>query len=589
MGSLVAHLSRRTEPDSTLAQKMLKAAPHRGDQIRTTNLGRCALAVSYRADAPDATIAVRDGLAAAVVGRIDNPADLSREAKVDAVDFDQATLVIEAFRAMGTQLPERMRGAYAVLMTDGQSVWCFRDHLGFSPLFYRVDSAGLSVATEAKQVVAGSDRVAEPDVEVIERIFYEEFDDEGACALAGVSRLPKSTILNGAPDKVVLSRYWQPERLLETARFSPDELALRFNVLMARAVDRVLTGDDMVTLSGGIDSPAIAAFAAPSHLRATGRPLDALSAVYPDHPAVDESRYVEVIARRLGLLLHTYRPHARPLDDLEHWVRLADGPFPTTSMAEARELYEIARGFGLRNILTGEIAEFLIDFRASVVPHLLKRGRVAAAMRNLSSQRARGASFVALARQALAPFTPQPLLSLYAKGRRRPSRRFPDWITPPSWLPPRTVAPPGDRWLQAQLSAFKGPGLSLEADETLQALMGVRVRRPWADVDLWEFFLSLPAETKFPDGRSKTLVRRLLVGKVPDEILQRRSKTVFDDSVRARIDYAVLRRWLLAPDHRLKDVDYQKLGGHLEREDLDLSGFIWARDLAAVQAFLAQW
>ena len=35
---------------------------------------------------------------------------------------------------------------------------------------------------------------------------------------------------------------------------------------------------------------------------------------------------------------------------------------------------------------------------------------------------------------------------------------------------------------------------------------GVDVRRPFVDVDLWEFFLSLRAEVKFPDTRSKTLV-----------------------------------------------------------------------------------
>jgi len=115
------------------------------------------------------------------------------------------------------------------------------------------------------------------------------------------------------------------------------------------------------------------------------------------------------------------------------------------------------------------------------------------------------------------------------------------------------------------------------------------VRRPWADVDLWEFFLSLPAEVKFPDGGNKTLVRRLLAGRLPDEILLRKSKTVFDESVRARIDYAVLRRWLEGPPHRVDGVDYEKLGGHLEREDLDLPGFIWARDLAGVHAFLGQW
>ena len=44
-------------------------------------------------------------------------------------------------------------------------------------------------------------------------------------------------------------------------------------------------------------------------------------------------------------------------------------------------------------------------------------------------------------------------------------------------------------------------------------------------------FLSLPAEAKHPDSNYKGLVRRLLRGRVPDEILDRTQKTVFNDSI----------------------------------------------------------
>ncbi|MGH2716589.1 MAG: asparagine synthase-related protein, partial [Thermoleophilaceae bacterium] len=151
------------------------------------------------------------------------------------------------------------------------------------------------------------------------------------------------------------------------------------------------------------------------------------------------------------------------------------------------------------------------------------------------------------------------------------------------------LGPARGRWRRWQLAILEGPGLSLEADEVNQALTGVSVRRPWADVDLWELFLSLPAEAKFPDLRRKGLVRDLLRGSVPDEILDRRSKTFFNDAVLARIDYAALRRWVSAPAHRIPGVDYERLGQRLEQEDLDAAGFIWARDLAAVHAFLALW
>jgi asparagine synthase (glutamine-hydrolysing) len=94
---------------------------------------------------------------------------------------------------------------------------------------------------------------------------------------------------------------------------------------------------------------------------------------------------------------------------------------------------------------------------------------------------------------------------------------------------------------------------------------------------------------KFPDTRGKTLVRRLLRGRVPDPILDRRDKTMFDDSVQANIDYPTLRRWLTDPPHRLKGVRYDLLRERLDRESLELSEFLWAKDLASVHAFLSRW
>jgi hypothetical protein len=44
----------------------------------------------------------------------------------------------------------------------------------------------------------------------------------------------------------------------------------------------------------------------------------------------------------------------------------------------------------------------------------------------------------------------------------------------------------------------------MEAGEICATLAGVTVGRPFADIDLWEFFLSLPAEIKYPDLNQNT-------------------------------------------------------------------------------------
>jgi hypothetical protein len=110
------------------------------------------------------------------------------------------------------------------------------------------------------------------------------------------------------------------------------------------------------------------------------------------------------------------------------------------------------------------------------------------------------------------------------------------------------------------------------------------------DVDLFEFFLSLPAEVKFPDRGNKTLVRGLLRGRVPDEILNRRDKTVFDEALLERIEWATMRAVLVSPSYRVAGIDYELLASRLQQERFDsVQEYAWARNLTATHMFLSQW
>jgi hypothetical protein len=196
-----------------------------------------------------------------------------------------------------------------------------------------------------------------------------------------------------------------------------------------------------------------------------------------------------------------------------------------------------------------------------------------------------------LAAQVVKPFVPEPLVKRYVAARGSNfGAGLPDWVIRrelPSWA---ARVPSGWRsWEALQTLPLQGCPIAVEGIELCSAFSGVTVRRPFADVDLWEFFLSLPAEIKFPDLRSKTLVRRLLRTRVPDEILDRRDKTFFNDHVMAQVDYPVLREYLVRPRHRVRGIDYHRLATRLDRQDLGLIDWIWAYDLTRVHAFLNQW
>ena len=596
MGSLVAALFRGGPPDERRLQTMFDVAPHRGDSTRHVASGRSILGISDHADRPEGDVAEADGSVAAITGSLDNAAELARELDANGRPLDPrrpAAVVLEGFRVHGDAFLGRMRGVYAGAVSDGETLWSFRDHIGFRTLFYRDDPGMFLVATEAKQVVAGAGIPKEPDLDVLESIFFREFTDSTPAALRGVRRIPKASVVRVSADGAGIRRYWDPASLIETGpSLDDDELLERFEQIMTQATGRTLTGNDVVSLSGGIDSPAVAAFAAPQHLERYGAPLSGLSALYPDQPSVDESAYIEEVASFLGLPLFTYDRRAEPLGRVREWTELVDGPVPRLLLSDAEEHFAYAKKFGFRSMLTGEIAEFVIDMRRFLLAHLLRRGRLRPLYEHIRDQHAKGASPPGIAKQLASAFVPRSLELLYMN-----SRTLPDGLRPPAWMDEdrynRSSADfavaAGERWRQQQLLGFIGPGLTLEAEEIAEDALGVRLRRPWADVDLWEFFLSLPAEQKFPTVERKGLVRKLLRGRVPDVILDRRDKTVFDASIEARIDYGDLRRWLLDPRARIGGVDYELLADQLRSETLDVPAYQWARDLAQVHAFLSLW
>jgi len=599
MGSIVAILSRSAPPDPNTARRMFAASPHRGSDVSLRACGNALLGISNSPERTDSVLSAEGEFSAVFTGKLDNALELAKDLAAlgfPSLSTSPADIAVSAFRAFGSDAPSRMRGVFAGVVTDGRRMWCFRDQLGFQPLFYRDEPRGFFVATEVKQVIAGAGIQREPDMEVLERIFYGRMRQDSPSAFKGVSRLPHATTLsvNGKGTSAPQA-YWYPQRVLETAKVaSPGEVKERFDELFAQAVGRCLTGEDVVSLSGGVDSPAVAGYAAPLHRQKTGKALSALSLVFPNHPSVDESSYIQHVTEFLGMQLYTSTPKVRILDDLAKWCQVLDGPVPSMSAPQMHEFYLEARQLGFRNILTGDVAECVADLPRHAAGHLLVNRRWRPLARLISTQRAQGKSWKPIASQLFVPFIPGRIANWYLSAR---GLDFPKRI--PSWMDSRKLnevpfrndlVPPGrDRWRALQTMPLEGCPITMEGGEMCAVLAGVTVRRPFADIDLWEFFLSLPAEIKYPDLRSKTLIRQLLRGRVPDEILDRRKKTYFDDHVMSQVDYTVLRQYLSKPEYPIIGVDYNLLGKRLERQDLSLIEWIWVNDLVRIHAFLSQW
>jgi asparagine synthetase B (glutamine-hydrolysing) len=569
---------------------MLAAAPHRGAPGPSSSLGAAELAVTVADERDQASVAVDGDLAAAFVGILDNAAELAGVLGLGAGP-SAARVFLEATRRWGDDAPRRVRGPFAAAVTDGERVWLSRDPLGLRCLFFRRDPRGTFVATELKQVMAGCERPLEPDPDVVEAIYFGEYDDDTPTAIVGGERVARGMTIRVDGSSASRRRYWDPASILETGRLDGPELAERFHELMARAAARALGGDDVISLSGGTDSATVAAYAAPEHRRRFGSPLPALSVVYPNLPEVDEREEIELIAGHLGIDLHTYEESWRTLDEVETWMTVLDEPLPLFFIAESAEHLRRARSMGFRNMLTGEIAEWVVERRSYLIAHLLLTGRVGPFVDHLRRQRRlHGTSLRGIGRQVGAAFMTPRMRDVWA--RIRPARiAIPPWVDEGRLrqVEARWTARARDMWRGYQTAVFQGPDLPGEAEDVVEAVTGVTVRRPFADLDLVEFFLSMPAEQKFPDTHFKGLLRSFLRGRLPDRLLDQPRKAVFNEAVMARADYDALRKLLVDPPHRLRGIDYDVLRERLEAGGLEIGEYERAKNLAAIHAYLARW
>ena len=564
---------------------MLVVAPHRGPQFSFLSIGWVVLGASNGEGQWWASLGLSGRWACAIHGPVDNAKELCELAGEREVAAALAALVAQK----GVDALDLIRGTFAGVVTNGQDLICFRDHLGGRPLFFRQESARAFVATEAKQVLAGAGIQRQPDLSAIELMFYRGIGPEAA--VKGVSRVFYGETVTLTPERQPQRlRYWRPEEVIETRAISaadaPEFVAQR----LEEAIQRSVSGNDVVALSGGIDSPTVAAFAAPHHLRTSGRPLRAYTAVYPRHGSVDESRYTNEIASFLSIDLQSFAPQAGFLDDIERWVDVADGPWDSLPMATAIEGYRLAASMGAKQVLTGTLAEYAFTINRFILGHLLLRRRWKALGSLLSVRRAAGRSVSSLTKQLLYEVTPSPLGRFWARMTRHKSTFHPPWIDTAIYGGPRYVTtllhPMRRRWIEPTVQATRGTTSTQEAIEVCASTVGIVVRTPLADRDLWESFLSLPVEAKFPDLTPKSILRKAMRGRLPDSILDRRDKTVFDEHVLDSVPWPRIAELIDDPDYRMPGVDYAMLQDRIANRKARATEVVWAQDLATVHAFI---
>lgn len=506
-------------------------APHRSTLVEA---GPLRIAYSGAPNDRASTLCLLDGY-------VDNTHELSAALGSHA-SVPTEDLLGTAWQRWGVELLGRMRGDFALLIWDRvrEEGLLARDQLGVRSIFLHEASGAMCFASEIRHLLALLPQRPAPDPVSVAHWITMSNRPGSATLYEGVRRLnPGAALLLDRRGTREVG-YWSP-RFAEPLSDSEPGLAQRVRASLESAVALRISPDGLsgVLMSGGLDSSAIAAVAAN---QAPGR-VSAQSAVFPDHPAVDESRLIDELRRNLELGGITAEVRAggllaSALESIEEWQ------LPLRSWGDfwALPLLRAAAAAGVRVTLGGDGGDELFGARSLLLADRLRHGhplQALALIRELpgaGEDPARRDIARIFANTALAGALPYRLHGLIQ--RLSAHRDVPPWMLrgiarkmlsaddPHAWK-----RMDGPRWW-----AEIAHGLTRSVEETgvfehqrrRAASAGLDARHPLFDLDLVQLCLRLPPIATFDRYRSRPVLRAAMAGLLPDSVRMRPGKALFD-------------------------------------------------------------
>jgi asparagine synthase (glutamine-hydrolysing) len=517
-------------------------------------------------------------------GHLDNAAELSVQLQVSP-GLSTEELLAAAWRGWGDQLPARLRGDFVLLLWDAarQQGLLARDQLGARPLFLSEIAGGICFAGEIRYLLELLPRRPAPDRVSVAHWLSTSSRPGSATLYEGVRRLNPGAVLQLGREGAHERHYWTP-RYSEPLAGPSEQFAGLVADRLGEAVRRrtVPAGETGVLMSGGLDSAAVAALATEA---APGR-VRACSAVFPEHPAVDESALIEQLDAHLGLrpIVAEVRAGGMLQSALE---AIAEWQLPLRSWGDfwALPLLRAAAVAGVRRILGGDGGDELFAVRAYLLADRLRAGHpfdAAALVGQLP-----GASGGPTRRERLRMAYELAVLGALPYGLHERARRVAARSSAPEWLLPGSARDLRDSQDPLAWKRLDGPrwwahaahGLTRGIEESgvfehhrrRSESAGVETRLPLLDFDLIELGLRLPPRASFDPQRNRPLLRGAMSGALPEAVRTRPQKALFDSLLidgLAGADRQIVHR--LLKDRRCElaaYVDLAKLGRALFETD----------------------
>jgi asparagine synthase (glutamine-hydrolysing) len=476
-------------------------------------------------------------------GRLDNRAELISELRdVLTIASTDVAIVAAAYEEWGSDCFAKLIGDWALSIWNpvNRSLLLAKDPIGTHHLYYSFDNHQVTWSTILDPLVRFAGKTFAICEEYIAG-WLSMFPAVHLTPCVGIHSVPPSSFVLLRPERHTVSKYWDfdPEKKI---RYRTDaEYEEHFRTVFAKAVQRKLRSDRpiLAELSGGRDSSSIVCMADTVIARGVAETprLDTLSMYDDSEPnwnerpyftKVEEKRgrtgwHINVGAQDLEERPESEPPPESPCDRFEQTPGYGGRTSPQLSMCLASQ--------GNRVVLSGIGGDEVMGGVPTPTPEL----------EDLLAR----AQFGGLAHQ----------LKVWALEKRKPwfhlffeaARDFfppalvgvPKNMRPAPWLQPNFVKRhwsaltgyPSRTKLFGPLPSFQSNVGTLDALRRQLARTALpfepsyEKRYPYLDRSLLEFMFAIPREQLVRPTQRRSLMRRALVGIVPDEILNKKGKS----------------------------------------------------------------
>jgi asparagine synthase (glutamine-hydrolysing) len=460
-------------------------------------------------------------------------ADLLARGHRFATASDTETLV-HLYEEHGADCVRHLRGMFAFALWDARrrTLLLARDRLGIKPLYYAQTPRGVVFGSELRALIASHCVRRRVDPGGLAAYLRFGYVPDPLTILEGVAKLPPGHVLlaregqAGAPQ-----RYWEPTSHFRDSDESLDETeaGARLWGLIGDAVRSHLVSDVPVGafLSGGVDSSAVVGLMA----REAGVPVKTFSVGFRE-PRFNEAPYARQVAEWFGTEHHELIATPQDLGLLEDVLDACDEPFADASAIPTYLVSRLARQH-VKVVLSGDGGDelfagydrYVVDRRERRLGMLGDLG-LGAPLRFVSDALPEGAPGKNFLRHFSLPRMERYLdaISLF------PDRALRDLLEPDvaSANPPLFENALRDSQGLDALSRLQDldlrtnlPGDILTKVDRMSMAHSLEARVPLLDHPLVEFACRLPASLRMRSGQTKYLLKSILQGRVPDEVLGR--------------------------------------------------------------------